>query len=79
MTDSIQTILGGQKWAPPPVLQAIKDYVKAHFDSEVQVGLRDKDILIIAPNSALAGTLRLHMEDIKAAVKTDKKLVIRLG
>lgn len=79
MTDSLQTILGNQDWAPPAELKAIKDYVKEHFNSEVQVGLRDKDIIILVPNSALAGTLRLHIEDIRSYAKTSKKLVIRIG
>lgn len=63
----------------PPEIALIKDYVRAKFDADVQVAVKDKQIVISAPSAALAGTLRLHNYDLSAVCKTDKKLIFRIG
>jgi hypothetical protein len=77
--DSLFNILSKKDYDLPPEVTAIKDYVRREFESEVEVLLRDKDIVIIGRSSALMGSLRLHGPKIKKAANTDKRLVFRVG
>jgi len=79
MADSMQTIFGGGKYAQPDEFAAIKKFIKDKFQADVDLSLRDEALIILVPNSALSGTLRLHLEELKEYVKTDKKIIIRLG
>lgn len=76
---SIREVLAGKKYDEPPEIQAIKDYVLRQFQSSVSVIAQDKQIIIGAANAALAATLRMHIHDMQQTVKTDKRLVIRIG
>jgi len=78
MTDSLSDILAG-KWDEPPEIQIIKRYVQRHFKSAVGVTLHDTQIVINAPGAALAASLRMHLPSLQKELKTDKKLLIRIG
>ena len=64
--------------AEPAEIKLIKDYVRAEFQTEVEVMVRDKDIVIIVDSAALANTLRLRGPKIKRICQTDKKLNFRI-
>ncbi len=76
---SIREVLASKKYDEPPEIKAIKDYVQRKFQSSVSVVAQDKQIIINAASAALAGALRMHIHDMQQAVKTDKRLVIRIG
>lgn len=57
----------------------IKKYVRDKYKVSVGVQMRDKDIIIIAPNAAMASTLRLSGPDIKKHCRIDKRLSFRIG
>ncbi|HSX53487.1 MAG TPA: hypothetical protein VLF90_03935 [Patescibacteria group bacterium] len=78
MTDSISNILA-DKWDEPPEIQTIKDYVRQKFKVDVGVTIHDKHITISTSSAALAGTLRMQLHELQKELKTDKKLVIRIG
>jgi hypothetical protein len=78
MTQSLSDLLAN-KWDEPPEIAIIKSYVKRHFKTEVGVTLHDTRIVINAPGAALAATLRMHIRDIQQELKTDKKLLIKIG
>jgi len=78
MTNSLSDILAN-KWDEPPEIKVIKSYVERHFKATVGVTLHDKQIVISAPGAALAATLRMHLPDLQKELKTDKKLLIRIG
>jgi len=78
MSKSLADILGS-RWDEPPEIQAIKRYVQQNFDAFVQVTIQPKQIIISADSAALAASLRLHIYPLQQAVKTDKRLVIRIS
>lgn len=77
--DSLFDILKRKDFDLPPEVAAIKQYVRDEFQAEVEVQLRDKDIIIAGRSSALIGTLRLRGPQIKKAAQTNKRLVFRVG
>lgn len=79
MLDKLSDILKGIGPKQPPEIQAVKTYIKAKFDSDVGVAIKPGQITVLADSAALAGTLRMHLPQLQKAIKTDKKLVIRIG
>ncbi len=77
--DSLFDILKHKDYDLPPEIAAIKQYVRDEFNEEVEVLLREKEIVIIARSSGLIGSLRLHSPKIKKAAQTDKRLSFRVG
>ncbi|PIZ62260.1 hypothetical protein COY17_02835 [Candidatus Saccharibacteria bacterium CG_4_10_14_0_2_um_filter_52_9] len=77
--DSLSTLLGNKNFDEPPEMASIKKYVRDEFKVEVGVQVRDKDIVISVPNSALASTLRLRGPEIKRRCQLDKRLTFRIG
>lgn len=76
--DSLDSILKHKQFDEPPEMAAIKKYVQDEFQIDVQVLVRDRDIVIQVPSAALANTLRLRSPDIKRRCKTDKRLTFRI-
>lgn len=77
--DNLGSLLGNKKFVEPSEVSMIKDYVRSRYKSEVGVSINDKQIIIIASGGALAGTLRLELPKLREHLRTDKKLVIRIG
>jgi hypothetical protein len=77
--DSLFDILSRKDFDVPPEAEAIKRYVRDEFETEVEVTVREKDILIAGRNSALIGSLRMRGPELKKAAKTSKRLVFRVG
>ena len=75
--DNLGTILSTRDFAEPPEIRLVKDYVKTEFNSEVSVTIREKVIIIHAPDAALSATLRLHGPRIKKLLDTNKRLVFQ--
>lgn len=78
MTKSIADIMAN-KWEEPPEIKTIKEYVRKNFKENVGVSIGQRQININVANSSLAGTLRMHIHELKELLDTDKKLVIRIG
>lgn len=77
--DSLFNILRHKDYDVPPEVAAIKKYVHDEFEAEVEVLVREKDIVIAGRSSALIGSLRLRSPQLKKAAQTDKRLVFRIG
>jgi hypothetical protein len=77
--DSLFNILKRKDYDLPPEVAAIKQYVRQEFQAEVEVLLREKDIIIAGRSSALIGSLRLRGPQLKKAAGTTKRLVFRVG
>ena len=78
--NSLLELLGQHDLPAEPVeIKLIKDYVLTEFKSEVEVMVRDKDIVITVDSSSLANTLRLRGPQIKKLCETDKKLTFRIN
>lgn len=79
MTDSLADILGKQRYELPDEMGIIKNFVSERFQHTPQVTVQQSQIIIVVPNSALAGSLRMHLHELKTLCKTDRRLVIRIG
>lgn len=77
--DGIRDILLRKDFDTPPEVQAIKDYVQRHYNSEVRITMQPKSILIAARSASLIGSLRLNSPALQKAADTDKKLIFRIG
>ena len=77
--DSLFDILKRKDYDVPPEVEAIKRYIRDEFGAEVEVLVRDKDILITGRSAALIGSIRMHGPKIKRTADTEKRLVFRVG
>jgi hypothetical protein len=77
--DSLFSILGNKNFDEPPEMASIKKYVQDEFKVSVGVQVRDRDIIVIVPNAALANTLRLRGPEIKRRCQLSKRLTFRIG
>ena len=77
--DSLFDILKRKDYDVPPEAAAIKRYIREEFQAEVEVLVREKDIVIAGRSSALIGSLRLQGPHIKKAAQTTKRLIFRIG
>jgi hypothetical protein len=77
--DSIFNILSLKDFDEPPEIKDLKKYILDNFNVSVGVQIRDKDIVIIVPNSSAAGSLRLSGPKIKRELDLDKRLTFRIN
>lgn len=77
--DSLFNILSKKDYDLPPEAVAIKQYVRDEFQTEVEVLVREKEIVITGRSSGLIGSLRLHGPRLKKVAQTSKRLVFRVG
>jgi hypothetical protein len=77
--DSLLNILSNRDFDEPPEISSIKKYVQDEFGLAVGVQPRDKDIVIMVPNSSLANTLRLRGPEIQRRCQLTKRLTFRIG
>jgi len=77
--DSLSNILGHKNFDEPPEMASIKKYVQDEFKIAVGVQVRDRDIVVMVPNAALANSLRLRSPEIKRRCQLSKKLTFRIG
>jgi hypothetical protein len=78
MTQSISDILGGRRLEEPPEMRVIKKFIREKFKSDASVTIQDRQIIIAVQGAALAGTLRMHLHELKQLCQTEKRLVIRI-
>lgn len=79
MTDSLADILGNRSFEEPPEVTTIKQFVKDKFQADAAVAIREQQIVITVQGAALAGTLRMHLYELKRMCKTEKRLLIRIA
>ena len=77
--DSLFSILSDRNFDEPPEVASIKKYVQDEFKTDVSVSVRERDIIVSAPNASLVGTLRMRGPEIKRRCALDKRLVFRIA
>ena len=77
--DSLGNILQPSRYSAPSEIQKLKDYVKLKYQADINVELTPRQVNLIVPSSALAGTLRHEMRQLQSMIGKDKKLVIRIS
>jgi RNAse (barnase) inhibitor barstar len=78
MADSLFDILAAKDFDEPLEMQAIKHYVRGHFDEVVEVIVREQEVIITCPSAALAGTLRFHVRQLQQTARTSKRILFRI-
>lgn len=79
MADSIADILGGKGVNEPSEIAIIQQYLIENFRSESKITIQDRQIIISVRGAALAGTLRMHLHELKELCQTEKRLIIRIN
>ncbi len=78
MSDSIGDLLDKQRFAEPPEIKQIQEFVQKRFKVTPHVSVSQKNIVIAVPSGALAGALRQLLHELQETLDTDKRLVIRI-
>lgn len=78
MSNSLADLLARKDFDEPPEMQAIKKFVQDTFQSDVEVMVRERDIVVTASSASLANSLRLKVTQLREAAKTDKKIIFRI-
>ena len=63
----------------PEEVRMVKAYVQRKFRTKVGIVVSERTLSIIAPHAALAGTLRLELNQIISECRITKKVYIRIG
>ncbi len=79
MSEPLGSLLDKSKFAEPPEIKLIKEYIRNNLQSEVAVNIGPRQIVINVKSASLAGALRMHLHQLKKLCETDKKLVIRIS
>lgn len=79
MTDSIGDILGGRARKEPAESIIIRGFLHDKFQANATVTMQERQIIIGVKSAALAGTLRMHLHELKELCQTEKRLVIRIN
>ena len=77
--DSLKGILDPSRFSTPPEVAFIKAYIKDRYQSDADVLVRQKDIVITVASASLAGSLRLELHQLQKLAQTNKKLLLRIG
>lgn len=78
MAHSLTDLLSRKDFDEPPEIQSIKAYVITVFQADIEVMVRERDIVLITSSAPLANNLRLHLADLRDVAGTNKKIVIRI-
>ncbi len=76
--DSLFKILANRDYDEPPEIQVIKEYVRKKYESNAEVAIRDKDIVIGVRSAALASRLRFDIQSIKKLIDSEKNIILRI-
>ncbi|GAC1390585.1 MAG: hypothetical protein NVSMB46_00620 [Candidatus Saccharimonadales bacterium] len=79
MADSIKDILRLNDYREPPEIAIIKQFIAQHYQEEALVTVQPQHIVISVKSAALAGSLRLQLQVLKLACRTEKRLLIRIS
>lgn len=78
MSKSLSDLLAN-KWEEPEEFKQIKEFVHKKYKTQISLKQTDKSIFIYAPSAALAGSLRMDINKLQEEIKSNKRLVIRIG
>lgn len=78
MSNSLADLLANKDFDEPDEMRAIKQFVQQNYQVDVEVQLRDKELIVTTPSAALANTLRLKLPELRKAAATDKRIVLRI-
>lgn len=78
MSNSLADVLANKDFDEPDEMKAIKLFVKKNYQTDVEIQLREREIIVTTQSAALANTLRLKLPEIRKLAATDKRIVLRI-
>jgi len=78
MSNSLADLLADKNFDEPLEMVAIKKFVRETFDEDTEVLVRERDIIVSVRSGALANSLRLKVNELRAAAHTEKRIVFRI-
>ena len=78
MSNSLADLLANKNFDEPPEMQAIKQFVAEKYQEDVEVLVRDRDIVVTTSSASLANTLRLKITELKSIAQTKKRITFRI-
>lgn len=78
MSNSLADLLANKDFDEPNEMKAIKEFVQSNYQADVEVQMREREIIVTTPSASLANTLRLKMPELRKAAATDKRIVLRI-
>jgi hypothetical protein len=78
MSNSLADLLANRDFDEPAEMVAIKQFVQDNYQVDVDVQMREREIIVSTPSAALANTLRFKLPELRTAAKTDKRIVLRI-
>lgn len=78
MSNSLADLLANKNFDEPPEMLAIKKFAQDKFQADVEVLVRERDIVVTASSAALANTLRLKVTELRTAANTEKRIIFRI-
>lgn len=75
----IADILSKKNYGEPPEIAALKKYVLEHFQANVSINVRNDAFILSVDSASLAGTLRMHSQQIIENCNITKKLIFKIG
>ena len=76
--DSINKILIDKSFDPPSEIDQLKRFIRDNYQAEAQISVSGQRIIISVDSSALAGSLRLRMPEIKRKLDIKQELSLRI-
>lgn len=59
-------------------MAAIKKFVHDLYQEDVEVVVRERDIVVTSNSASLANMLRLKVTDLRKAAQTEKRIIFRI-
>ena len=78
MSNSLADLLANRDFDEPAEMRAIKKFVQDIFQVDVEVLVRERDIVITSTSAALANSLRLKVTELRKAANTEKRVIFRI-
>lgn len=78
MSNSLADLLSNKDFDEPAEMKAIKLFVQQNYKVDVEIQMREKEIIVTTPSAALANTLRLKLPELRKAAATSKRIVLRI-
>lgn len=77
--DSLYDLLSNRNFDEPAEIGVIKEFIREKYQAGCSVTMRQFDIVIIIGSAPLANQLRYALPELKERLKSEKKIVIRIG
>ena len=78
MSNSLADVLANKNFDEPPEMAAIKGFVQDLYQEDVEVLVRERDIVVTSHGASLANMLRLKVNELRKAAKTEKRIIFRI-